>query len=60
MLVAILICSLAALGLGSAWIKALDDQEYKDDADFCYNCPRGWCELLPGEEGCERRKDDET
>ncbi len=59
MVTAILICTLVALVLGSAWVDILEDPTYRADADYCYNCPCGWCNCVPGDENCERRKNDE-
>ena len=58
MIITIGICGIIALALAIAWGKILDDPEYKSDFHYCYNCKRGWCDCVPGCEGCIRRKDN--
>ena len=43
------------------WINILSDERYHDDANYCYGCPCGWCDCIPGDDECQKiRKEMEV
>ena len=55
---------LVILGIGALvivthlWVNILSDEKYRDDANYCYGCPCGWCDFLPGDEECKKWREE--
>ena len=48
LIVVVLVVSLTMM----VWASVLSDESNKTRSKICYNCPMGWCDVLPGEKGC--------
>ena len=54
MIVAIIICLVPVFLITQAWVKILDDDDYSDNARFCWGCTCGWCNAIPNDDECKK------
>lgn len=62
MIAVIVICLVPVMIIVQAWVKILDDEDYSDNAKFCYGCQCGWCMAVPDDDECRewRMKNDRS